>query len=105
MIEGKVKCESCGILKYEEEMSKSYKKRCKTCVAKQTASKRQECSVQVTNTPVNDLDVEAAAKKRYPIPSNGNTFDKEDFEFRKLLAQYRQKAYVTGITDYLNGKI
>jgi hypothetical protein len=108
MIEGKVKCESCGNIKYEDEMSKSYKHRCKACVARLTKINRHAAIISVQGTKPELIDcciIESAAKKRYPVPTNGNTFDKDDFEMRKLFAERQQKAYASGITDYLNGKI
>jgi hypothetical protein len=60
-------------------------------------------NIQANFASMNDL--KAAAKKRYPLPINGNTFDKEDFELRKVIAARQQRAYVRGIEDYRSGKV
>jgi hypothetical protein len=60
-------------------------------------------NIQAKFASMNDL--KAAAKKRYPTPTNGNSFDKEDFELRKIMAEREQRAYVRGIEDYRSGKV
>jgi|GEM_PF-2940272 len=39
---------------------------------------------------------ELRAQSLYPTPTKGNTFDKEDFEFRTLKAEIQRKAFAKG---------
>lgn len=44
-------CESCGVEKSASEFSKSYKNRCKECVAEQTRAKRAAVRNDARQTP------------------------------------------------------
>jgi len=40
--------------------------------------------------------IKQLAEKRYQMPINGNSFDREDFELRKLMVQVQRKAWIEG---------
>lgn len=45
----KQQCEICGVMKSQQEMSKSYKHRCKECVARLTRIERQAAKQRAEN--------------------------------------------------------
>lgn len=66
----KIKCEICGEVKTQQEMSKSYKHRCKECVAslarmnRHVAKSKKLSNVEKTGRNYNDINWE---QRRYEI--------------------------------------
>lgn len=70
------KCEVCGRLLPESEFSKSYKHRCKKCVAKQTKEKRDQAKARKNQSIVDEYfdDIQRPDKEVITITIEGERF-------------------------------
>lgn len=59
----KKKCEICGEMKPQEDFSKSYKHRCKECVAEQTRNNRQLAKAKPEKSVMSPVSDVAACKR------------------------------------------
>lgn len=106
------KCEICGEIKFIGEFSKSYKNRCKKCVAEQTRSVRalnkaaktgafgftcevtsisNQLALEIIETSVNILTNE--------LEYMFNNFPQKDRIIERIILPYRER-----ITEWLNSK-
>lgn len=70
------KCEVCGRLLPESEFSKSYRNRCKECVAKQTKEKRDQAKSRKNQSIVDEYfgDMQRPDKEVITITIEGERF-------------------------------
>ena len=70
------KCEVCGRLLPESEFSKSYRNRCKECVAKQTKEKRDQVKARKNQSIVDEYfgDIQRPEKEVITITIDKNGF-------------------------------
>ena len=75
-MEIKKKCEVCGRLLPESEFSKSYRNRCKECVAKQTKEKRDQAKARKNQSIVDEYfdDMQRPDKEVITITIEGERF-------------------------------